>query len=149
MKILVDADACPVKKEIADLADQYEAETVFVASYNHMTSETLGKKWVYVDTDKESADLYIVNHINPGDIVITQDIGLAGLLLKKNVTVLTPRGKHYTEYNIETALQYRYLSAKGRREGVHSKGPKPFLDADREKFKESLEKFLSNIAGID
>lgn len=114
-----------------------------------MTMETLGKKWVYVDAEKESADLYIVNHTRPDNIVVTQDIGLAGLLLKKNVMVLTPRGKHYTEQNIDTALQFRYLSAKGRREGIHSKGPKPFLDADRKNFADSLEKILSKLAGIE
>ncbi|MGD6818136.1 YaiI/YqxD family protein [Metabacillus sp. 84] len=149
LKIVVDADACPVKNEIVQLADAYQAETVFVASYNHMTMETLGKKWVYVDAEKESADLYIVNHTRPDNIVVTQDIGLAGLLLKKNVMVLTPRGKHYTEQNIDTALQFRYLSAKGRREGIHSKGPKPFLDADRKNFADSLEKILSKLAGIE
>ncbi|WP_241156689.1 YaiI/YqxD family protein [Bacillus sp. FJAT-42376] len=149
MKILVDADACPVKEEIVSIGDSHGLETVFVASYNHMTSNDLGKKWVYVDTDKESADLYIVNRVKSGDVVISQDIGLAGLLLKKNVIVLTPRGKHYTEYNIETALQFRYLSAKGRREGIHSKGPKPFLEEDRKNFKDALEKILSNIAGIN
>ncbi|MTH52457.1 YaiI/YqxD family protein [Bacillus mangrovi] len=148
LKIFVDADACPVKDEILSAADSFGAEPVFVASYNHMTTAARGETWVYVDTDKESADLYIVNHSKKGDVVVTQDIGLAGLLLKKGVIVLSTRGKHYTDENIETALQYRYLSAKGRREGIYSKGPKAFSKDDRRMFMESLENILSNLAGF-
>ncbi len=148
MQIIVDADACPVKQEIADLAIRYHICVLFVASYNHQTSNTYGFDWAYVDTGKESADIYIVNHSNRHDIVVTQDIGLAGLLLNKGVIVLTPRGKQYTEDNIETALEYRYLSAKERRGGKHTKGPKKFTQADRDSFIFTLEKILSKDAGI-
>lgn len=148
MQIIVDADACPVKQEIADLAAHYQINVLFVASYNHKTSNTYGYDWVYVDTGKESADLYIVNHSYRHDLVVTQDIGLAGLLLKKGVRVMTPRGKQYTEENIEMALEFRYLSAKERRGGKHTKGPKKFTQSDRDSFIFTLEKILSKDAGI-
>jgi uncharacterized protein YaiI (UPF0178 family) len=147
MKIYVDADACPVKQEIMDIADNHGIEVVFVASYNHKSNNTYGGKWVFVDTGKEEADLYIVNHVQKNDLVISQDIGLAGLLLKKDVIVVTPRGKRYTETNIDTALQFRYLSAMERRSGKYTKGPKKFTEEDTINFITSLKKILSNDAG--
>ncbi|MGM7721089.1 YaiI/YqxD family protein [Metabacillus sp. Hm71] len=147
MKIYVDADACPVKQQIMEVANKYNIEVIFVASYNHNSDKTYGGSWVFVDTGKEEADLYIVNHVQKNDLVITQDIGLAGLLLRKDVLVVTPRGKQYTEENIDTALQFRYLSAKDRRSGKYTKGPKKFTDEDILNFITALEKNLSKDAG--
>lgn len=147
MKIFVDADACPVKQEIMDLSTYYHLEVIFVASYNHLSDKTYGGKWVFVDTGKEEADLYIVNHVKKHDLVVTQDIGLAGLLLTKDVIVITPRGKQYTEDNIETALHMRYLSAKERRSGHHSKGPKKQTEEDILNFITILNNILSKHAG--
>ncbi|KKI88578.1 hypothetical protein WQ54_30765 [Bacillus sp. SA1-12] len=147
MKIYVDADACPVKQQIMEVANKYNINVIFVASYNHTSDKTYGGSWVFVDTGKEEADLYIVNHVQKNDLVITQDIGLAGLLLRKGVLVVTPRGKRYTEENIDTALQFRYLSAKERRSGKYTKGPKKFTDEDILNFITALEKILSKDAG--
>ncbi|MEH6946672.1 YaiI/YqxD family protein [Bacillus sp. JJ634] len=145
--IYVDADACPVKKEILDTASLFKVNVIFVASYKNMMSNPEGK-WVYVDADKEAADLYIVNAVKKGDIVITNDIGLAGTLLPKAVYVLSSKGKEYTEENISMLLDMRYLSAKMRRAGKHTKGPKAFSKEDRIKFAQVLAKILSNLEGI-
>ncbi|MEC2076529.1 YaiI/YqxD family protein [Metabacillus fastidiosus] len=147
MKVFVDADACPVKQEIVSVASKYHFEVVFVASYNHLSDKKYGGDWVFVDTGKEAADLYIVNNVRKNNVVVTQDIGLAGLLLKKDVHIVTPRGKQYTEHNIETALQFRYLSAKERRRGKYLKGPKRFTDEDLLNFIMTFEKMLSKLAG--
>jgi uncharacterized protein YaiI (UPF0178 family) len=147
MKIYVDADACPVKQEIMNIAGKYNIEVIFVASYNHTSDNTYGGRWIFVDTGKEEADLYIVNHVQKGDLVISQDIGLAGLLLRKDVIVVTPRGKRYTEANIDTALQFRYLSAMERRGGKYTKGPKKFTEEDTLNFITTMEKILSKDAG--
>lgn len=82
------------------IANKYETDIVFVASYNHTSDKTYGGQWIFVDTGKEEADQYIVNHVSRGDMVISQDIGLAGLLIRKGVCFITPRGKQYTEGNI-------------------------------------------------
>ncbi|MRX71295.1 YaiI/YqxD family protein [Bacillus lacus] len=148
MKIFVDADACPVKEEILQAAGEHHLPVIFVASYNHLANPSLGGEWVYVDTGREAADLYIANHTSSGDLVVTQDIGLAGLLLRKNVTIITPRGKQYTESNIDSALQYRYLAAKERSLGNHSKGPKKLTDKDKMNFITVLKKILSNYEGF-
>lgn len=104
-------------------------------------------EWVFVDTGKEEADLYIINHVNKNDIVISQDIGLAGLLIRKDVIFNTSRGKQYTEATIDTALQFRYLSAMERKGGKYTKGPKKFTDEDTLNFITNLEKILSKHAG--
>lgn len=144
--IYVDADACPVKDEILQCAKVHEVSVCFVASYKNMMNEHEGD-WVYVDADKEAADLYIANAVSQGDVVITADIGLAGTLIGKRVYVLSPRGKEYTESNINSLLDMRYQSAKLRRQGKHTKGPKAFTKQDRVNFINNLTKILSNHEG--
>lgn len=121
---------------------------MFVASYNHVTNNSTYATWKYVETSKEAADLYILNHAGKGDIAITHDIGLASMLLPKSVHVLSPRGILFVEMEIQTALDFRYLKAKARQRGFYGKGPKPFTSEDREKFKSELTKILSKIEGI-
>lgn len=146
-QVFVDADACPVKNEILQIANTYHIEVTFVASYSHVMTNKLGGKWIYVDTGKEEVDMYIVNHSKKMDIVITQDIGLASLLLPKKIIVISPRGRQYLENTIDLALNMRYISAKERRKGHHSKGPSPFTDIDRMNFSSTFEKILSNLEG--
>ncbi|KSU63730.1 hypothetical protein AS034_05670 [[Bacillus] enclensis] len=122
-------------------------EVVFVASHAHRKNSPDEGTWVYVDSEKEAADLYIMNHVRTDDILVTQDIGLASLVLPKKVYVLSPRGKVYREESIVTALDYRYVAAKERRKGNYGKGPKPFTDDDRKEFSAQFEKILSKVAG--
>jgi uncharacterized protein len=89
-----------------------------------------------------------MNHTVRGDIVVTQDIGLASTLLPMGVQVISPKGILYEENAIQTALDLRYLNAKARRKGMYSKGPKPFDSRDRERFSMCLTKILSKFAGI-
>ncbi|MBM7620296.1 uncharacterized protein YaiI (UPF0178 family) [Bacillus tianshenii] len=146
--ILVDADACPVKEEISSIGHTYQMDVYFVASYSHVVKKEIKGTWVYVDDEKESADLYILNHARNNDVVVTQDQGLASMLVSRNVYVLSPRGKHYKESEMDMMLHMRFLSAKERRKGNYSKGPKAFSQQDRENFVHSFKKTLSNIAGI-
>ncbi|MFT4412666.1 YaiI/YqxD family protein [Fredinandcohnia humi] len=148
-KIFVDADACPVKEEILKLAGTYNVDVVFVASYAHVMSNPMGGEWIYVDSDKEAADLYIMNHARRQDIVITQDIGLASILVNKGVIAISPRGNEFEEENMDHILHLRYLSAKDRRSGTYSKGPKPFTEDHRYHFNKVFEKILSNLAGFN
>ncbi len=145
---MVDADACPVKEEISSISHTYHLDVYFVASYSHVVKNEILGTWVYVDDEKESADLYILNHARKNDVVVTQDLGLASMLVSRNVYVLSPRGKQYEESEMELRLHMRFLSAKERRQGNHSKGPKAFSLHDRENFVHSFQKTLSNIAGI-
>lgn len=122
-------------------------EVIFVASYAHTLSYDIGGKWVYVDATKEAVDLYIMNHAKPNDIAVTQDIGLASVLVNRNIVVLSPRGKQYLEKEMDMVLHLRYLSAKERRSGNYSKGPRAFTEEDKNDFIISFEKKLSKLAG--
>ncbi len=144
----MDSDACPVKSEVSDYAERFKVKVVFVTSIKNKMSTPLPGEWVYVDWDKEAVDLYIMNYAKEDDIVITADIGLAAGLLGTRVHVLSPKGVQFTDSNIETMLSLRHVSAKTRRQGYRTKGPKAFTHQDREYFKASLNKILSNYAGI-
>lgn len=145
--IYVDADSCPVKEDIVEVANRYHYHYLFVASYAHMVSESKGQNWTYVDSTKEAVDLFIMNASKSNDLVITQDIGLASTLLLKQVMVLSPRGFLYEENTIQAALDMRYLSAKARRRGKYGKGPKPFTKEDRQRFRKTLTRILSKNKG--
>ncbi|WP_071460158.1 YaiI/YqxD family protein [Bacillus massilinigeriensis] len=139
----MDADSCPVKKEIVELSSRYKVPVVFVASYDHMLNDESVGKWVYVDPGSDAADLYIMNHALRGDLAVTQDIGLASALLGKGVYVLSPRGMEYQEDKIPMMLEIRHYSARLRRKGHFGKGPKAFSQDDRERFVKELAKHLS------
>ncbi|MFC7393317.1 YaiI/YqxD family protein [Scopulibacillus cellulosilyticus] len=143
-RLFVDADACPVKKEISQLSTHFPISLVFVASYSHFSIERT-QEWVFVDPDKEAADLYIVNNVKEGDIVVTQDMGLAGLLTHKQVYVLTPHGNTIREKDMPNILNKRYLSYKQLAQGNRIKGPKPFTRQDRDNFYNALEELLNHL----
>lgn len=145
--ILVDADSCPVKEEIVEISMGFGVDVFFVASYNHVKKDGTGGTWCYVDGSKEAADLFIMNHVYRGDVVVTQDTGLASTLLSKEVYVIHPRGNLYEESDIQTALDMRYLSAKARRQGIYGKGPKPYSKDDRKRFEKNFIRILSKIEG--
>jgi len=130
------------------IARKYNVQVIFVSSFNHFSPVTEGKtNWVYVDSDKEAVDMYIVNRAAKRDVVITQDIGLASVVLRRGAYAVSPRGKIYIEREIEQMLLVRYLHSKQRKQGIYSKGPKRFSSKDRFTFVQSLEKILSKLAG--
>ncbi|RYL91588.1 hypothetical protein EWI07_10795 [Sporolactobacillus sp. THM7-4] len=143
-RLYVDADACPVKKEIVAITDPFGIDPIFVASYASFVNEQQST-WVFVDQEKDSADLYIINHVDPGDVVITQDFGLASLVTGRGVFVLTVRGILIDENSIPELLNRRFLSYKSLAAGRKIKGPKPFTDEDRKKFSDALTKLLCRL----
>ena len=147
LQLYVDADACPVKEEIVEIGQRFKTDMVFVSSYAHRMTLPPSVKVVTVDTDKEAADLYVMNKVKKGDICVTQDHALASVLLAKGVIALSPRGFVYREETIGQMLDARYLSQKQRRMGAKTKGPKAFRAEDRSHFVEQLEKILSKKAG--
>ena len=121
MRILVDGDACPNRQEIIALAKQYHVEVIIFVDYAHMFNDDC--KIIQCDVGRDSVDMMIVNNARKQDIVITQDYGLASLLLMKNVKVLHVSGKIITHENIDELLTTRYLSAMQRKQNKHLKGP--------------------------
>ncbi|KAF1299492.1 hypothetical protein BAU15_02290 [Enterococcus sp. JM4C] len=149
MKLFIDGDGSPVKEETIELARKYQLPVVIVTSVDHYTTKEYPDfvTFVYVDKGADSADYRIVGLTKPGDVLVTQDYGLASLVLSKGVRVIHQLGKEYTSDNIETMLEQRYFSAKLRKAGQRTKGPKAFTSEDRERFEESLEAIIRKQVG--
>lgn len=147
MKILIDADASPVKNEVIALAEQYDLEVVLVSSIAHYSTETHPDfvKVIYVEKGADQADFKIVQLAKKDDIIITQDYGLASLLLPKGCHVLHHKGSQYTAENIDQLLHNRHFSAMQRKSGQRTKGPKPFTKENRRQFKDYFERFLQEV----
>ncbi|MBB3109014.1 hypothetical protein FHS18_001066 [Paenibacillus phyllosphaerae] len=141
-RIVVDADACPVKREIIETAHLFQTAVLMVASYDHRITPEPGIEVVQVDRSDQSVDLYIANHIRSGDIVITQDFGLATVSLAKGAITLSPRGQEYDDGNIDFLMERRHELAKQRRSGGRTKGPKAMTADDRLRFQQKLTKVL-------
>lgn len=144
-QIIVDADSCPVKQEIAAIGMQFGSEVLMVASFDHELPQLDGVRTIQVDRSDQSVDIYIANQISSRHILITQDYGLASLGLAKGAIVLSNRGQIYTDYTIGFLLERRHEQARKRRSGKHSKGPRPFTADDRDKFRHTLTKVLENL----
>lgn len=89
-----------MKEEIVEIASRFSIRMLFIASYNHVENDLAGEEWLFGDTGKEAADLYILNHASRGDVAVTQDIGLASVLLSKRVCVLSQKGILFDEKDI-------------------------------------------------
>lgn len=137
MKVLVDADACPVKESIISISQDAEIPVTLVKSFSHFSNddEQLGVETVYVDTGAEAADYRIMKLAKKDDIIVTQDYGLASLGLAKGCIVLHHKGFAYTNENIDQLLQTRYVSAMARKAGKRTKGPKALTADDKENFR--------------
>ncbi|SDN46007.1 YaiI/YqxD family protein [Bacillus sp. OK048] len=146
MKILVDADACPVKDIIISEGTKAGIPITLVTSFSHFstTEQPSGVETVYVDSGADAADYRIMKLAQKGDIIVTQDYGLASLGLAKGCTVLHHTGYSYTNENIDQLLQTRYLSAMARKSGKRTKGPKPFTSEDKEQFRGLFKRVISN-----
>ena len=145
MKIYVDADACPVKDIITSEARNLEIPVILVTSFSHFSNaeQPTGVENIYVDSGADAADYRIVKLVEKGDIIVTQDYGLASLGLAKGIIVLHHTGFSYTNENIDQLLQTRYLSAMARKSGQRTKGPKPFTAEDRERFRGLFKQVIS------
>ncbi|KIL41712.1 hypothetical protein SD70_04875 [Gordoniibacillus kamchatkensis] len=141
-RIFVDADACPVKDEIAETARAFDRLAVMVASHDHRLEPREGVQIVQVDRSDQAVDLYIANHIRRGDVLVTQDFGLAALALAKGAACLSTRGQRFEDGMIDYLLERRGESARRRRGGQRTKGPKAFTAGDREQFLHGLTKLL-------
>lgn len=147
-KIVVDADACPVKEQISRAAVQFQVSAWMVSSYKHVLPDLPGVTNFQVDASDQSADLFIANRLAPGDVLVTGDYGLATIGLAKRAIVMSPRGSMYTNENIDRLLEERHQSAKRRRAGLRTKGPRPFTEADRDRFLQTLTKVLRALQEI-
>lgn len=144
MKIVVDADACPVKEQVVRAAKTRGVETVMVFDNTHMIEDGYSK-CIVVDKGADSADLALVNLLSKGDIAVTGDFGVATLALAKGVYALSFSGMRYDDSNIDKLLFERFLGKKVRRGGGRTKGPQKRSAAQDEAFKRALGALLDEL----
>lgn len=146
LRILVDADACPVKDEIYKVAWRLEVPVTIVSnSHLRVPAHPLVDR-VVVGDGFDAADDWIAEASGPATLVVTADILLADRCLKAGATVLAPNGKPFTTSSIGGAIATRAIMADLRAGGDQIGGPRPFSKADRSNFLQALDAALVRLA---
>lgn len=147
MTLWIDADACPklIKEVVYKVSTRKKIPVILVANSFLSTPMVEHIRFVQVEHGADVADQYIVDHAVVGDLVITADIPLAGLLVEKQVMAINPRGEIYTEDTISERLSMRNFMQDLRDSGVSTGGPAPFGAKDKERFTNALEKILTQL----
>lgn len=142
MKVYVDADACPVTDEVLHIARRRGLHVVLVCDYRKALPAGPGVEVVSAEGPSDAADWAIASRADAGDVVITADYGLAALVLAKGCLALSPRGREYTEGNIDMLLAQRQAHLRIRRGGGRHKRPPAFTNDDRARFIRALTDLL-------
>ena len=152
--IYLDADACPVTAEALAVARACQVPAVIAGNSTQNLARHLrrgdprtptGGFWVDtlpVGVGADAADFAIVQELQPGDIVVTQDIGLAAMALGRGARAIGVRGRVFTLATIDLDLHIRHEEKKVRRQGGRTRGPAPFEDDDRERFMANLRRLV-------
>ena len=147
MKILIDADGCPVVKSAVSIAKKHGIPITIVCDTSHEFSSDYAQI-VNGDKGADSADFKLVNMAEYGDIVITQDYGLAAMCLAKSAKVLNQNGMIYTNDNIDALLLSRHTAKKIRNSGGRLKGPSKRTKQQDKDFESALISFITQKAGL-
>ena len=143
MRILVDADACPVKNIIVRIAKEKDIPVTMLIDTSHTINDDYCEV-VTVDKQRDSVDIALINRTSKGDIVVTQDFGLAALVLGKGAKALNQNGMIYSGENIDRLLFERHLGQKVRRAGGRTSGPKKRTKEDDMKFEVVFKNLLNS-----
>ena len=141
MKVLIDADACPVMDIAVSLCAQYQIPCLLLCDTAHILYRE-NAETVVVDKGADSVDFALVNRLTAGDIVITQDYGLAAMCLGRSARVLHQDGWEYTDSNMDGLLFQRHAAKKFRMAGGRTKGPSKRTAAQNNAFTQALENLL-------
>ena len=143
MKIFVDADACPVVDIVEDIATKYNIPVTLLCDTNHVLTSDYSEV-IVVGAGADAVDYKLISICHRGDIVVTQDYGVAAMALGKGAFAIHQSGKWYTNENIDQMLMERQLNKKARRASSrnHIKGPRKRTEEDDQRFAESFEKLL-------
>lgn len=145
MHIFVDADACPVKREVYRVARRYGLDVTLVTNSWMRVPDEPRIALEVVEDGFDAADDWIVEHVQPNDIVVTADIPLASRCLKEGARVIRPNGKPFTEDNIGEAVATRNLLSELRGAGELTGGPPPLKKRDRSRFLQQLDEVIQSI----
>ena len=140
-RILVDADACPVKEIILRMAKLRNIPVTMVIDTSHELDDSYSTV-ITVDKGSDSTDYFIAGIATCHDIVVTQDYGLGAMVLAKGASAIDQNGMIYTGDNIDNLLEGRHIGQKIRRGGGRTKGPKKRNREDDERFEDAFGKIL-------
>ncbi len=143
MQIFVDADACPVVHIVEEVAQKYGVAVTLLCDTNHVLRSEYSKV-IVVGAGADAVDYKLISICHRGDIVVSQDYGVAAMALGKGAYAIHQSGKWYTDDNIDQMLMERHLRKKARRSSSknHLKGPRKRTEEDDNRFMESFEKLI-------
>ena len=144
MKIYVDADACPVTRIAEHVVKEHGIPVVLLCDTNHVLSSDYSEIRV-IGARADAVDIALINLCQRGDIVVTQDYGVAALALGKGAKAIHQSGRWYTDENIDGLLMERHMAKVARRKSKnHLKGPAKRTEADDRRFEESFRQLIEN-----
>ena len=143
MQIFVDADACPVVDIVEAIAEKYNIPATLLCDTNHVLYTDYSEV-IVVGAGADAVDYKLISICHKGDIVVSQDYGVAAMALGKGAYAIHQSGKLYTDENIDRMLMERHLNKKARRASSknHIKGPRKRTNEDDECFAQSFEKLV-------
>jgi uncharacterized protein YaiI (UPF0178 family) len=144
LKVLVDADACPVKDIIIKISKKHEIPVIMLVDTCHVIDDDYSQT-IVVDKSPDSVDFVLVNKIEKGDIVVTQDYGVAAMSLSKGAKVINQNGMIYDNENMDKLLFERHVSQKIRRSGGRTPGPSKRKKEDNHIFKKVFSELIEKI----
>lgn len=147
MKIIIDADACPVKPIVLRIAEQNQIPCIMVCDVSHELNSDYASV-VTVDQGRDSADFKIVSLSEPDDVVVTQDYGLASLLISKNVNAIHPNGKIYDADSMDLMLYERFMAQKARNAGNRTKNMRKRAKQDDLDFEDAFIDLICKLRRI-
>lgn len=141
--ILVDADACPVVRQVEDAARRHQLPMTLLCDEHHIMHSDYARVR-HISSGADAVDIALMNLCRRGDIVVTQDYGVAAMALGKGAFAIHHSGKRYTDDNIDLMLMERHLAKKARRASSkhHLRGPAKFTEADRQHFAAEFESLI-------
>lgn len=145
-RLFIDADACPVTRDAISIARARGVPVTLVANSTQSCERYTQRKGVdavQVGVGSDAADFAIIELLAPSDVVVTQDIGLAAMVLGRGARALSPRGRIFSRATIDLDLELRHAEKRERRAGRRTHGgPRAFEEEDRERFSAALERLL-------
>lgn len=147
MRIFVDADACPVVKIIEKIAKKYSIGVTLLCDTNHILQSDYSEVRI-IGAGADAVDYALVNMLCKGDVAVTQDYGVAAMVLTKGGYCIHQSGRIFTDENIGGLLMDRHLAKKARMSNSkhHIKGPKKRTTDDDKRFEEAFEKLISELS---
>jgi hypothetical protein len=147
MRVWIDADACPkgAKDQVVKFALKRRFEVLLVAGQAQIKPAYACVRLIVVPSGPDAADDYLVEHAQPGELVICSDVPLADRLVKQGVAVLDPRGREFDASNMGDKLAVRNLFTELREQGQIGGGQGPYGERDKQAFANSLDRILTRL----